>query len=236
MWTIRIARGMLWISCGGSVILASTMLAGWPDGAASVLARFSSADLAEIAGKLPDWWHAAAGVLTGAGAFFARRHHQLDKRLNRTWHWVAYALAGNRTVRLERGSLTISGIDKYRGLDPASVISGRTAESFFAPEEAGRDFTAQDILPGEKANKTLYYEWQYPNGGESGVSRLTYWLGPPEGFWAKLLRRRTCRLSGRFFLEDGLATGTIDYFASEPEAAEAYDRRARPLRGAATPA
>jgi hypothetical protein len=85
MRALNFARIMLWTSCFGSLAVSVAIMA--PNQA---LPTWIPANLLDVVAKTPDWWHAIAGIMTGAGAFFARRQHLLDKKLNKTWYWVAY--------------------------------------------------------------------------------------------------------------------------------------------------
>jgi len=214
---------MLWVSCGSSLLLFSTSWLGADTTA--VFAAVKSADLAEIVKKIPEWWHAIAGLLTGAGTLFARRHHQLDKRLNRTWYWVSYAVRNQQTVRLDRGYFVIQQIHKFESMHPQDVIHGYT-DRIFGGQPSQRAFRAHNILTGTKADREVYYEWRYDDGHESGISRLTYSL-EKQFFFKKLVYRNVVKPQGTFFIENGAANGTIDYYTSEQEALAAYNQLAQ---------
>jgi hypothetical protein len=222
---ITIARTALWLSCIGSLIFFGLYLykPQYPE-VFSLLSGLGLSQLGDVAKKLPDWWQAASGILTGAGAVIARHHYSIDRGLNGTWYWVAKTEKNEQVLRAEWGKITIQNIHKKKKGSAANVISGVTNGTIPRGNTVGTEFYASDILVGEQVETKLYYEWTDEVGGRTGISRLSYKRVPKPGFWNGVFKQTKLDLHGKFMPDNGDATGDIEYFDDETVANAKYEQ------------
>jgi hypothetical protein len=231
---ITAARAVLWTSCASSLALFLLYVAGILDTAMGWVRSLDSQKVADLTKEIPVWWSVLSGLMTGIGAFFARHYNTIDKRLNGTWYWVAYASdAGHKIVDLGKGVVTITNLNKINPGLVGEIIVGRTEKNLTSFALENKIFRSTQVLIGKRVGPAAYYEWTYDDLNISGMSRLEYSPSYPPSYlpaskwWQRPLpRRRKMDVRGSFMFDNGQATGKIEYYLTDDEANLKYQHLA----------